>query len=303
VSTILTTPSSGVGALPIARTYVVRRPAAMLALIYLAVSFPALLLNGIHRVPIGMASVHLLAMVALVWAVRRPGAQLLADWLALALTAFFYAELPSLIAGVAGLHGPVYHDAVIQGWEAAVFGGQPSHQLAGALPWLWLSEPVHAGYLAYYILIFGPPLVLYLRGRREAFAATQLAILATFIVCYVVFILFPVEGPRYAWTAPPGIPNGPVRRLALWLLEGGSSRGTAFPSSHAAVAVAATVSALRYQPRLGAGVLFTTVLLVIGAVYGGFHYGIDMTAGVLVGLTVSMLALRWFHGRVPASAE
>ena len=60
--------------------------------------------------------------------------------------------------------------------------------------------------------------------------------------------------------------NRSVRRLALWLLEGGSSRGTAFPSSHAAVAVAASIASLRYQPKLGAGVAFTTVLLVFGAV-------------------------------------
>jgi membrane-associated phospholipid phosphatase len=269
----------------------------VLALAYLAVSFPALLANGLNRVPWGVAGFHLLAMAGLVWAVRRRGPQLFADWMPLALTAYFYAELPSLIAGVAGVHGPVYHDPTIQGWEAALFGAQPSHQLAGALPWLWLSEPVHAGYLAYYLLIFGPPLVLYLRRRQDAFAGTVLAILATFISCYIVFILFPVEGPRYAWTSPPGIPDGPVRRLTLWLLEGGSSRGTAFPSSHAAVAVAASLSALRYQRRLGVGVTLTTVLLVVGAVYGGFHYGIDMVVGVGVGLVVSLLALRWFHGR------
>jgi membrane-associated phospholipid phosphatase len=272
----------------------------MVSLVYLAVSFPALFFNGFAAAPWAMVAVHLLALGGLAWAVGRPGPQVFADWLPLLLTAFFYAELPSLIAGVSGAG---YHDAVIQGWEAALFGSQPAHQLAGALPWLPLSEAVHAGYLAYYFLIFGPALVLYLRGRREAFASAQLAIMATFVVCYVVFILFPVEGPRYAWPAPPGIPDGPVRRLALWLLEGGSSRGTAFPSSHGAVAMAATVGALRYQPKVGIPVAVTSVLLVVGAVYGGFHYGVDMVVGVAVGLIVSIAAVRWFDRARPAGSR
>jgi membrane-associated phospholipid phosphatase len=267
------------------------RPAALVALVYLTVSFPALFL--VPQIPWGTVAAHVAAMLGLGWANRLRRPNVLADWLPLMLTAFFYAELPALIHGVSHpeLHG--YRDHLVQAWEQSLFGTQPAHRLAGAIPWLWLSESVHAGYLAYYFLIFGPPLVLYLRGRREQFATAQLAILATFVVCYVVFMVFPVEGPRYAWPSPPGVPDGPVRRFALWLLEGGSSRGTAFPSSHAAVAVAASVGALRYQPKLGLGVAATSVLLVVGAVYGGFHYGIDMAVGVMVGLAVSVAVLRW----------
>lgn len=271
-----------------------RNPAAVVALVYLAVSFPVLFLDGFASTPWGMVAGHLLALGGLAWAVRSGSRSHLAAWLPLLLTPFFYVELPSLIAGV---NDPGYYDAVVQGWDLALFGFQPSHEWAGMMPWVLLSEAVHAGYLSYYFMIFGPPLVLYLRGRREEFAGAQLAVLATFVVCYVCFILFPVEGPRFAWPAPPGIPDGPLRSLAVRLLEGGSSQGTAFPSSHAAVAVAATVGALRYQRRLGLWTAAFTVLLVLGAVYGGYHYAIDMIVGVLVGVAVAVPALRWFERR------
>ena len=267
------------------------RRAALVVFIYLLATLPALV--GLGSAPFrgGWLAAHVVAIAATGWAVRSRRPSIFADWLPLALIPFFYAELPTLMAAVGG-GTTVYHDTIVQRWELALFGAQPSHALAGALPWLWLSETLHFGYFAYYALIFGPPLLLYARGRRAEYQATALAVMGTFVACYVAFILFPVEGPRYAWPAPPGIPDGPVRRLVLSILVSGSSRGAAFPSSHAAVSVAASIAALRFQPRVGALVALCTALLLVGAVYGGFHYGIDMIAGAVVGLGVGVAAVR-----------
>ena len=268
-----------------------RRDAALVVFIYLLATLPALVGLGAAPFRPGWLVAHVVAIAAAGWAARTRRVNLAADWLPLALTPFFYAELPALMAAVGG-GTTVYHDARVQGWEQALFGAQPSHVLAGALPWLWLSESLHLGYFAYYGLIFGPPLLLYFRGRRAEYGATALAIMGTFVACYVAFILFPVEGPRYAWAAPPGIPDGPVRRLVLAILMSGSSRGAAFPSSHAAVSVAASVAALRFQPKVGAVVALVTALLLVGAVYGGFHYGVDMVAGAVVGAGIAVAAVR-----------
>jgi membrane-associated phospholipid phosphatase len=114
----------------------------------------------------------------------------------------------------------------------------------------------------------------------------------TYAVCFAAFLLFPVEGPRYAWGAPPNVPSGPIRSLTLAILERGSSRGTAFPSSHAAVAAAQAIMALRSQRRIGVAVSVASALLMIGAVYGGFHYAVDMLAGAVVGLIVALVVAR-----------
>jgi len=45
--------------------------------------------------------------------------------------------------------------------------------------------------------------------------------------------------------------------------------------------------AIRYQRRLGAPLAVTSLLLMAGAVYGGFHYAVDMLAGAALGLVVA----------------
>ena len=138
--------------------------------------------------------------------------------------------------------------------------------------------------------IFVPPLLLYVRGERRGYAQTVLALTVAYVACWVIFAVAPVEGPRYLWT--PNAPDGPARRLAVAILAAGSSRGAAFPSSHMAVSVVQTVLAFRWQPKVGAILALVSVLVGLGAVYGGFHYGVDMIAGAVLGFLVGFAVLK-----------
>jgi membrane-associated phospholipid phosphatase len=204
----------------------------------------------------------------------------IADWLPLLALPLLYLAIPATIVY---RDGRVF-DPIVQGWDRLLFGTDPSRTMAGALPFNALSELLHLAYLAYYLLIYGPPLLMYLRGDLAAFRRTVLAFTIGATGCFVLFCVFPVEGPRYAWPAPVGIPDGPLRSLALTLLEAGSSRGTAFPSSHLAIALAISLSSMDWNRRVGGLTMTVTGLLGVGAVYGGFHYGVDMLAGAAVGL-------------------
>jgi membrane-associated phospholipid phosphatase len=211
------------------------------------------------------------------------------DLLPLIVTPMLYGEIPRLIAAL----GTSYHDSNVQRWEGLVFGGQPSHGLAGVLPMLPVSELLHAGYLAYYPMIFALPLLLFVRGERRGMAETVLALTATYTICWVIFVTVPVEGPRYLWPAPPGIPDGPARAFALRILAAGSARGAAFPSSHMAVATTLTVMAFRWQRR-GAWISAAIAALIgFGAVYGGFHYALDMIAGAVLGGSVGAAVIAY----------
>lgn len=229
------------------------------------------------RTPAWLLAVHIAALALVGSAARVQGQHPVIDWLPIAAAPLLYAELPHILLGSS------LHDNVVQGWEAAWFGPSPAHVAAARWPFAFMSELLHAAYLSYYAIIVMPPLVLYLSHRREEFERTVAGLIATFAVCFIIFIAFPVAGPRYAWSPPPGIFDGPVRRTVLRLLEAGSSRGTAFPSSHVAVAVAQSVMAFRWSRRFGIGVGVVTVLLALGAVYGGFHYAVDAIAGGLIG--------------------
>ena len=110
-----------------------------------------------------------------------------------------------------------------------------------------------------------------------------------YAACFAMYALFPVDGPRFV-RGPSMAQAGPIRTIVMRLLESGSSRGTAFPSSHVAASVVAALCALRHQRRTGLVVAILTVGLAIGAVYGGYHYGVDIVAGALTGLSAFAIA-------------
>lgn len=268
-----------------------RAPLGVVGL-YLLITLPLFLVGGLTTRKMPVAGAHLVVAAAVLWwASREPDPGWTALWVALLAIPFLYAEVPwlnqTLTVG--------YHDALVRGWDVALMGSEPSRQMASWLPWRWLSEVLHLAYLSFYPLVYVPPIMLALRRRRHAFHGTVLALLLVGTACYLVFALLPVQGPRY-FGPPEGVPDGPVRRLVLSVLESGSSRGAAFPSAHMALTTAQAIMALRYQRRVGWLVTVAAVGVGLGAVYGGFHYAIDVLTGAVVGGAGARLALALMEG-------
>jgi membrane-associated phospholipid phosphatase len=221
-------------------------------------------------------------------------------WYPLALLPLMYTQLAVLNAAV---HGGTYFDDRVIGWEQALFGGQPSRDLAAALPGLLLSETLHAAYLAFYPILYVPALAIWVRRSRADFELAVFTLLAVMTAHYVFFIYFPVQGPRYLFPPPTGpLENGFFHQLTHRLLEAGSSRGAAFPSSHVGGSVAVAIVALRLLPRLGIVLAVLALGVALGAVYGGFHYAIDALAGVVLALAVALPAPALFQWVARAKA-
>jgi membrane-associated phospholipid phosphatase len=278
------------------------KPLDRLFAVYLLAAVPALAFaNRPSTWPLLLALHALAAVVAwpLPWVQRAlagasPSAnsilRSIADWAPLLLIPFLYKELAILNTAV---HGGTYFDALVIAWEQAVFSGQPSRDWAAAAPHLWLSEPLHAAYLTYYLIIIIPPLLLFLLGRTSDFRAGVFALMLAFFAHYLFFIYFPVQGPRYLFPPPGGeLANGFFHQLAHRVLEAGSAQGSAFPSSHVGVSVAQTLVVWRYLPRLTPVFALLTLGLALGAIYGGFHYAIDAVAGLALGALAFALAPR-----------
>jgi membrane-associated phospholipid phosphatase len=266
------------------------RPAAWLPLVVLHV-FGIILLLQIGPYP----------MVAAWLQSRWPRAlRVLGDWYALILVPALYSELAVLNLSV--FNGK-YFDQFVLAWEQALFGGQPSRELAQTWPLLPVSEFLHFSYISYYLIIYGPPIYLYLKGRRAAHQQVVFTLMLTFFAHYLFFIYFPVQGPRYLFPAPAAgqISSGFFYNLAHRILEAGSSRGAAFPSSHVAVSFAQAALAFSLTPRFAPAILLLSIGLAVGAVYGGFHYATDAVCGLLFGLALFALAprvARWLtHAR------
>lgn len=232
-----------------------------------------------------VAHVALLAVAATLAATRAPRLRIVRDLVPLSVGAFLYVELRWLIPGVGRPHA----DAVVVAWEHLLFPANPSATWAPALPSRLVSEALHLAYASYYLLVLLPPVLLYLRRRRLEYARTMLALVLVYAICFLTYLLFPVDGPRYLVGAASA-PEGPVRAFVLHLLAAGSSRGTAFPSSHVAASVVASLCALRFQCPVGVVVAVSTLGLALGTVYGGFHYAVDALVGGIVGLVAWGLA-------------
>lgn len=277
-----------------------RRALRRLFALYLFVSGIALFFPYRPRVWAAFAALHALGILLLLApAPIRAGmrslrdrwprlTRILGDWYALVLVPLLYSELAVLNVAV---HGGRYFDNIILGWEAQLFGGQPSRDLAAAYPSLALSELLHFCYIAYYLIIYGPFLLLYLHRRVDGHQRAAFAVMLTFFAHYLFFIYFPVQGPRYLFAAPTGgIESGAMYQLAHRILEAGSSRGAAFPSSHVGVAFAQTAMSFILLRRWAPLLLVLSTGLAVGAVYGGFHYATDAVTGFVYGLLLVLCA-------------
>jgi membrane-associated phospholipid phosphatase len=239
---------------------------------------------------VGHAALAAAAVLAPRARVRGGAWRFLGEVYPLLVTVLLYTEIGHVNAAVG-----VSHDTAVQAWEERFFAGQPARAWIRAWPWPWLSTLLHAGYLSYYFILAGGPLWPWFAGRRAAAARVALLMTAAFYLCYAVFLLFPVAGPRYTFPqADNAATHTALARLTQTLLNNGAAWGTAFPSSHVAVSIVASVAACRAWPRSGVLLLPAALLLTLGTVYGQFHYAIDALAGMAVAAVVLAVGLpRW----------
>jgi|OpeIllAssembly_1097287.scaffolds.fasta_scaffold01670_2 membrane-associated phospholipid phosphatase len=187
--------------------------------------------------------------------------------------------------GLVNAAGGVAHDEVVQRWEAALFGGQPSLEWIRAFPSPAWSTLMHAAYLSYYFILAAAPVGLWVSGRREGARGAAFLMMSTFYVCYSIFFLFPVAGPRTLFPPAENAATAvPVAAFTHRLVQAGSAWGTAFPSSHVAGALVGAACAWRGFRPLGAVLLPAAVLLSLATVYGRFHYAVDALAGSAIAL-------------------
>ena len=225
---------------------------------------------------------HALAAL-LVWLVTRPGlgpvGRTIREIYPLVLLLALYSELDVLNAS-----GIRVHDALIERWELALFGFEPSRDWWQGAPSRFWSTLLHAAYLSYYLILSVPAVWLVARGNHAAVRRFVLSVMLAFIACYLFFLFYPVAGPYYTYPRPTGaFVDNITARMVYATLARGSSYGAAFPSSHVAAALAATIATWAASRRLGAVLALATALLTVSVVYCQMHYAVDAVAGLAVG--------------------
>lgn len=234
--------------------------------------------------------------IMLLFLITRPGlgpvGRTIREIYPLLLLPALYSELDILNSEAVTIH-----DSLVQRWELLLFGSQISQEWWQSAPSRLWSAIFHSAYLSYYLIVSTPALYFAWRGDLQAVRRFVLVVMATFVICYLIFIFFPVAGPYYVFPRPAGwfTDNLPAR-LTYDALATGSSYGAAFPSSHVAAALAASLSAARSSRRLGLLLLIPTLLLTVGVVYCQMHYGVDALGGLAVGVLVTWLVNKGLSG-------
>jgi membrane-associated phospholipid phosphatase len=176
-----------------------------------------------------------------------------------------------------------WHDAQLLAIEASLFPEPPTLWLPQVVPPL-VAELFQVGYLSYFLLLVIVAGLLRRRGLEAPFRGVMAATVLAYMLCYVVFLVWPTEGPAHTLRhlAGPPVTSGPFHALVL-LVQKAGVHGNAFPSAHVAGALPPLVFAWRHAPRLGAVVTLLLLLMGCGAVYDGYHYLSDVVAGIAVG--------------------
>ncbi len=206
----------------------------------------------------------------------------------LPLLVFFVFYRESMLA----LASPViaFHDAALVTIERGASTFVPT------FPHPWLGECLALAYMAYLPLLFLASIALFESGGRGATAPaarTLRCIGYAWAVCFVLYLAFPVLGPRFLDPALQAarLGTGPFSRLAV-ANEGLMLRGGAFPSAHVAATAVSLLALWRWRRRLFWALLPVGVSLAAGAVYLGYHYVIDVLAGFVVGVGAFALDVR-----------
>jgi membrane-associated phospholipid phosphatase len=189
----------------------------------------------------------------------------------------------------------------LDGWfidaDQRLFGTQLCRTMMQRLPYRLVSELLYAAYASYYVMVFGVGMLIYLR-HRQAFYKYMTVVAFVFYICYAIYAFLPVMGPIGTVggetfhgqlaevrprTMPPQLDRGPMRKVMGFIYghvepEKG---GAAFPSSHVAVALATLCFSWTCLRRLRYLHLAAVVLLCLATVYCGYHYAVDVLAGLL----------------------
>ena len=274
-----------------------------LAVDYLVLAYLAatglVALTSLSGMGLGIAALHAVGMGLIWWMASLP---LPSHGLALFFRLFYPVVLTPLLymelAPLNQVHVTGYFDATVMRWEELLFGTQLATVFSEWYGRLWFSEMLHLGYFSYYFIVPGAAATAYLLKGPRALERASFTIALAFFICYLCFSVFPVAGPRYDFPRIAGeAANGKMFALVHSILESGSSKGTAFPSSHVAATLSAWFATGRESKRVFWIMAPFAVSLALGTVFGRFHYGIDATVGLIVAIS-AYLATPWLMRRL-----
>ena len=206
------------------------------------------------------------------------GLSFISHWYPTLLFLFFFEEIGLTVHAIF----PGWFDQVLIKADHALFGAHPTVWIEQFSNY-WLNEYMQLVYMSYFLLTIGFGAYLWAKGRRSEFSVFIASTCASYYLCYVVFVLFPIESPHHTLghLQQVELAGGPFTAFINLIEKHGRVHGGAFPSSHVAGSMAVLFSAYRFARRIGYWLTPLVLSICVATVYGRYHYAMDVFAGVL----------------------
>lgn len=211
--------------------------------------------------------------------------RILRDLYPLIFLAIFFYETASL-----GQSGGKLLDPWLIRTDTWLFGHLPSETLNQILPQKGIRELLYLGYFSFYLIIIFFSLG-YFFLLPERFSVRFSHFLGSFYIFYLIFILFPSQGPQYflGRTFEPE-PFGFISRTVEFILKYGDQPTGAFPSSHVGMTGLILIFFLKDRKKWAFAWILPALILFISTVYIRAHYATDAIAGLGMSLLLYLTA-------------
>ena len=193
-----------------------------------------------------------------------------------------------------------FKDLQLAGFEASILGVNPTLYIDKYLLNPWVTELLSFCYFSYYLMIPVFLLILFFTRREELLKQSQTAILVTFFFSYMLFFLYPIEGPRWHFASvyENAVTGFIFRDVVNYVIATGAVRGGCMPSTHFAVAVVILMYCFRHFKKTAYFVLPVVLGLGAGTVWGRFHYVSDVIVGGAIAVASTLIVWHYYDKRI-----
>jgi membrane-associated phospholipid phosphatase len=195
-------------------------------------------------------------------------------------------------------HPPTFtYDPQIIAFEEKWFG-QPSLWWARkGTP--WVTDLMQFFYFTYFFYTFGLGLYLHAHQRIDDFQAMTFATAFGYLISYTFFAITPAKGPRWALIEAGLLSPSEQRQkgyvftklVEAIMYDDVAHKGGAMPSAHSSTAVVFLFWCWYIWGWEG-GMLALIIAcgMWLGAIYGRYHYALDIIVGALLGVASLLVA-------------
>lgn len=228
--------------------------------------------------------IGVILIIVLIFNIRSPKYNDILDFVKISysslLLVYWYRETASLNTFV---FDPFDH--YLFSIDQNIFGFQPSVEFSARYSSPIWSEIMYYGYFSYYFINLVAILLYYFKIKLSVHK-TVFIIIFSFLLYYIVFIIFPSYGPQfYLPYELRKVPNGFLLQPEIrYLLSNAEVRTGAFPSSHVGLALIFMILIFKISKKVFWLLLPVSLILMASTVYIKAHYFIDVIAGLISGL-------------------